>query len=231
MPAVFSSLMLALAQLADGRVLRILLKSLAVTVVLFILIGGAGWYGMDRALAWLGLSDGLFTGAGSLRGLAALLLSLLWLWLSWRIVAMAVIQFYADEVVQAVEARAYPDRAEAARDLPLREQLSESLKSAGRALLVNLLALPFALALLFTGIGPAVLFFLVNAALLGRELQDMVWLRHRRDAADLAPASGLERFLLGGAITFLLSIPVANFLAPLLGAAGATHLIHRKKRS
>jgi len=231
MASVVTSLMLALAQLADGRVLRILLKSIAVTLVLFVLIGTAGWYGLDWLLAWAGLSDSLFTGAGSLRGIASLFLALVWLWLTWRIVAMAVIQFFADEVVQAVEARHYPQQADAARDLPLGEQIAESLKSAGRALLVNLLVLPFALALLVTGVGTALLFLLVNAVLLGRELQDMVWLRHRRDAADLAPASKLERFLLGGAIALLLAVPFANFLAPVLGAAGATHLIHRKKRS
>ena len=85
--------------------------------------------------------------------------------------------------------------------------------------------------MLFTGIGAALLFWLVNAVLVGRELQDMVWLRHRRDAADPAPVGALERFLLGGAVAALLALPFVNLIAPLLGAAAATHLIHRKDRS
>jgi uncharacterized protein involved in cysteine biosynthesis len=97
--------------------------------------------------------------------------------------------------------------------------------------LVNLVALPFALTLLVTGVGTALLFWAVNAMLIGRELQDMVWLRHRRDAADPAPVTRGERFLLGGAIAALLAVPGANLLAPLLGAAAATHLILRKDRS
>lgn len=230
MPSVASSLLLALGQLGDPRVLRVLGKSLAVTLVLFLGIAWGGWHALDWGLDRAGLDEGLFAGAGWLREAAALLLTLLGLWLLWRIVAMAVIEFFADEVVQAVEARHYPLAAERARDLPVAEQLSTSLRSATRALLVNLAALPVALVLLVTGVGAALVFFLVNAVLVGRDLQDMVWLRHRRDEADPAPVGRAERFLLGSAVTALLAVPLVNFVAPLLGAAAATHLIHRKPR-
>ena len=229
MSAVVSSLLLALGQLADGRVIRILLKTLAVSLVLFAAVAWGGWYALDWVLAWTGLGDETFTGAGTLRELASLLLALLGLWLAWRIVALAVINFFADEVVQAVEARHYPAAAALARDLPVGEQVSTSLRAALRALVVNLVALPFALVLLFTGVGAALLFWLVNAVLLGRELQDMVWLRHRRDAADPAPVSRAERFMLGGAVAALLALPFVNLIAPILGAAAATHLIHRPR--
>ena len=66
---------------------------------------------------------------------------------------------------------------------------------------------------------------------LGRELQDMVWLRHRPSPDSPPPLSGVERLLLGGVIAVLLTVPVANFVAPFLGAACAVHLIHRKGRS
>ena len=231
MPAVIASLLLALRQLFDGAVLRILLKSLIVTVVIFLAVAWLGWMGIDWLLQGFGLSDTLFYGAEGVRGLASLVLALVGLWLTWRIVAMAVIQFYAEDVVKAVEARHYPEKAGTARELPAREQVSNGLKSAGRALLVNLIALPFALALLFTGVGTAILFWLVNAVLVGRELQDMVWLRHKAPGRELSPVSKGERFLLGGVIAALLAIPFANLLAPVLGAAGAAHLFHRKDRS
>ncbi|HEY6817192.1 MAG TPA: EI24 domain-containing protein [Croceibacterium sp.] len=228
MPSVASSLTLALGQLADPRVLRILAKSVAVTLVLVAAIAWGGWLLLDRALDRAGLDEGLFAGAGWLRQAASLAFTLVGLWLVWRIVAMAVIGFFADEVVQAVEARHYPHAAVRARDLPLGEQFSASMRSALRALVVNLIALPFALALLVTGVGTALLFFVVNTALVGRELEDMVWLRHRKDAADRAPVGRGERLLLGGAVTALLSLPFVNLVAPILGAAAATHLIHRK---
>ena len=230
MPAILTSLLLALGQLFDGRVLRILLKSLAVTLVLFVVIAFAGYQAIDWAIARIGLSDTLFAGAQGVRGAAAAVLSFIGLWLTWRIVAMAVIQFYAEDVVKAVEARHYPGAASAARELPLREQVANTLGSAGRALLGNLIALPIALALLFTGIGTWLVFWLVNAVLLGRELQDMVWLRHRHQKGDAAPITRAERFAMGGVIAGLLSLPFINLFAPVLGAAGAAHLIHRKDR-
>ena len=230
MPAILTSLLLALGQLFDGRVIRIILKSLAVTLALFVLVSFAGYHAIDWIIARAGLSDTAFAGAQELRGAASALLAFIGLWLTWRIVAMGVIQFYAEDVVKAVEARHYPGAASAARDLPLGEQLANALKSAGRALLGNLIALPFAAALLFTGVGAWMVFWLVNAVLLGRELQDMVWLRHRRDRRESAPVSRGERFALGGVIAALLSLPFVNLLAPVLGAAGAAHLIHRKDR-
>src|SRR5687768_6674767 len=148
MTAVGSSLALALGQLADPRVIRILLKSLAVSIVLFAAVAWGGWYALDGLLAMIGLNDDAFAGAGTVRELASLLLALLGLWLAWRIVAMAVVNFFADEVVQAVEVRHYPEAAARARDLPMSEQFSTSARSALRALVINLIALPFALVLL-----------------------------------------------------------------------------------
>ena len=96
-------------------------------------------------------------------------------------------------------------------------------------MLANLIALPFAIALMFTGIGPALLFLLVNAVLLGRELQDMVWLRHRTGRKDASPLARGQRVLLGGAVAGLMMVPFVNFIAPLLGAASAAHLVHRRR--
>ena len=73
------------------------------------------------------------------------------------------------------------------------------------------------------------LFWAVNGWLLGRELQDMVWLRHRSDKAEIAPMSAGQRFLLGGTIAGIMLVPFANLLAPVLGAASATHMVHRAR--
>jgi len=226
-----TSLALGLRQLFDGAVLRVLLKSVGMTLLLFVVTATGGWFLLDALLSWGGLEDTLFTGAGALRGVLSAVLAVLGLWLVWRIVAMAVIQFYADEVVQAVEARHYPEEAGMARQLPLAEEMRNALRSAGRALIANLIALPFALVLLFTGVGTFALFLLVNAVLVGRELQDMVWLRHCHAPDACAPVGRGERFLLGLAIAALLAVPFVNFLAPVLGAASATHLVHRNARS
>jgi len=230
MHAVIASLLLALRQMGDPAILRILAKSALVTLALFLLLGWAGWHALDWAIARLGLGDAALAGWGdALRGAASALLTLLAGWLLWRILALAVIQFYADEVVLAVETRHYPDAAANRRELSFGQELSTGLRGAARALLANLVILPFALVLLVTGVGTALLFWAVNALLLGRELQDMVWLRHRRDTEEIAPAGALQRFLLGGVVAAVMLVPFVHFLAPVLGAAGAAHLIHRER--
>jgi CysZ protein len=216
---------LALAQLTEPRVLRILAKSILATLATFIALGAAGWWGIERGLAIARLDAAHVSDAEGLRGLLAAVGVLIGGWLLWRIVALAVMQFFADEVIEAVEARHYPAMLVQARKLGWREELSNGLRGAMRALIANLIAIPVALALVVTGLGTALVFWLVNAVLLGRELQDMVWLRHRDTTS---PLSAGQRFILGGIVAALLIIPFINLLAPFIGAAMATHLVHRK---
>jgi CysZ protein len=218
---MFAAFFLALGQFTDPRVWRILVKSLGLTLLVFIALGAAVFLGFGWLLDQTGVDFGF--------PFAEIIIVLALSWLLWRIVALAVLQFFADEVVAAVEARHYPHHAEAARKLGWREELARGLGGAGRALAWNLAAVPVALVLLVTGIGAPLVFYLVNAVLLGRELQDMVWLRHRPTPDAPAPLSKGGRLLLGGVVTVLLTVPFVNFLAPFLGAAAATHLIHRKE--
>ena len=213
---------LAFRQLGDPAIVRVLVKSLAATLVLFALLGAVLLVALDRAFAAMDLTWGAELGV-----LAAVLLTLIAGWLLFRFAALFVLQFFVEDVVRAVEARHYPQAASAARSLSLREEVGNGLRSTLRALLANLVALPFAVFLLVTGVGTALLFWAVNAFLLGRELQDMVWLRHRLDHAELAPMGGKSRLALGGVVAGLLLVPFANLLAPVLGAAMATHLVHR----
>jgi CysZ protein len=225
MTSLATSLIRGTGALTHGAVLRLLLKTVALTVAIFLALAWLGEMVVDDALAALGLATDY--GASVL---ISVLLMLLAAWLLFRVVAVAVLQFFADEVVTAVERRSYPAAAEAARKLGLAEEARVALGGAGRALLANLLALPLALVLLPTAIGPAVVFWAVNAWLLGRELIDMVWLRHR-PARDAAPPVGrAERFLFGGAVAALFMVPVLNLLAPVFGAAAATHLVHGRMR-
>ena len=226
---MIAAFVLALGQLTDGRVLLILAKCAGVTLLLFLVLGTLSWWGIDALLTRWIVRDGYFT-AEAIRTIIALFVILIGGWLLWRILALAVLQFYADEVVLAVEARHYPETLSAARELGWKEELATGYRSALRALGYNLLALPVALAAsIFAGIGTALVFLAVNAVLLGRELTEMVWLRHRHQPDAALPLGRGERFVLGGIVAGLFAVPVANFLAPVLGAAMATHLVHRKR--
>ena len=231
LPASFAR---AFAQLGDRRVLWLLLKSLIVTMVLFVAVGAALYLG----LAWL-IDRGLGTivdenlppnFAEIASALGTILAVFFGGWLLFRVTALAAIQFFADDVVEVVEAQYYPQALESARRIGFGESMWISLKSAVRVVFYNLLILPLALVLLVTGVGTVVLFAVLNAWLLGRELRDMAWLRHRHDR-DAKPPLGMgTRFALGGIIAVMLLIPGLNFIAPIIGAAAATHLVQGRLR-
>lgn len=211
---------LAMGQLSDPAILRVLAKSLLATLAIFAGLGLLAWRGWAVALA------DYAAGYEGLSGLIAIVLTVLGGWLLFRVVALAVLQFFADDVVRAVERRHY-SAAAAVPQLPFSAELSASARGLLRTVAVNAVVLPFALLLLVTGVGPALLLWAANAWLLGRELTEMVWLRHRADRAEPVPVSGITRFLLGGIVAALLIVPFVNLLAPVLGAAAATHLVHR----
>jgi uncharacterized protein involved in cysteine biosynthesis len=224
---MLNALLLSLGQLGDRRILAVLAKSLGLTLLVLVMVGaGLVWGAQALAGSWLAADGAIVTLAGA----AAALLAVLGAWLLFRVVAILVIGLFADEVVHAVEAKHYPARFAAGRNLSFARSASMGLRSAARALLVNLLLAPVYLLLLITGVGTALAFFLVNSWLLGRDLGDMVAVRHL-PASDLKRWRGdtrIWRFTLGAAGTALFFVPIANFLAPILGAAMATHLFHRR---
>ncbi|CAN0600529.1 unnamed protein product, partial [Laminaria digitata] len=136
------------------------------------------------------------------------------------------------DIVDAVGRRYYPERAETAKPPSYALGIKMGLASTGRALSYNILAAPLYIVLLVTGIGIPIAFFAVNGILLGRDLQDMVAARHVTDYRNLEAEWRLpkiQRFGLGLIAALLLAVPFVNFLAPVLGAAMATHLVHGKK--
>lgn len=222
---MISALAKALGQLGDRAVLAVVVKSVAVTVLVFVALGFGLYLALVEALARMELEGGGLAGAA-----AAVLIAGAAFWFLFRIVALAVLQFFADDIVAAVEARHYPEACAAARRLPLRRDIANSLRGVARALAVNALALPVALALMVTGVGAPLVFLAVNAWLLGRELTDMAWLRHcgaEAGAERQNPVARYERILLGLVIAGIMVVPLANVLAPILGAAAGTHLTHR----
>nr|WP_088333075.1 EI24 domain-containing protein [Sphingomonas mucosissima] len=216
---------LSLSQLGDRAVLRVLARSLALTFALFVLLGAGTWWGVDLLLAQQAFR-------GALASAVALVVTVLAFWLLFRAVAIAVVGLFADTIVAAVERRHYPSALASARDVPFAHSLRMGLSSAGRFVAVNLILLPLYIVLLATGVGTAALFLAVNAWLLGRDLGDMVAARHlspetmgawRRKTAG-------RRFILGLIVTGLFLVPLLNFLAPVIGAAFATHFYHRNRR-
>ncbi|MEP9357971.1 EI24 domain-containing protein [Sphingomonas sp. KR3-1] len=224
---------LSLGQLFDRPILAVFVKSILLTLMLFVAVSVGLWFGMhalaDGIAAWLGG----WSGSDTFADITTIVLVIFAHWLMFRAIAVAVIGIFADEVVAAVERRYYPDAHAQARDVPFARSLAMGLGSAVRLIAINLLFSPLYLILLVTGVGTAVAFFLVNSWLLGRDLGDMVAARHMGSNAlpKWRRRTSISRFALGAVGTGLLLVPILNLIAPVLGAAMATHAFHRGRRT
>lgn len=219
---------LSLGQLSDPAILKVLAKVIALTLLIFALLGALLWFGVSR---WIGTD--FWAGESDFYGMAALTAIAVFggTWLFFRAVAVAAMGLFADGVVEAVERRHYPQIASGARNPSVSLSLRMGLASILRAIFFNLLALPLYVLLLVTGIGTIALFALVNALLLGRDLGEMVAVRHMDSAAvrGWLETTRTQRLILGLVVTGLFVVPFVNLLAPVIGAAMATHLYHGKR--
>ncbi len=217
------ALLLALGDLPRPGVLRILAASLALTIFILLAAGAALFFAARWALLhWQWLAGAKLDMAGIVIALALIGAS----WMLFRAAAIAVIGLFADAIVADIETRHYPAAAQRAVDVGWRRGAALAAASLTRLILGNLAALPFYLLLLVTGIGTPILALAVNALLLGRDLEAMVMARH----PDQPRFDRSARWALGllSAAAFL--IPVVNFLAPIVGAAMAVHMLHLGKR-
>jgi CysZ protein len=226
---MWKTFLLSVDQLRDRAVIGVLVKSLVITLILCAALGWGVAKGVERAFGWYNddaLHDSYYVVmAGAAQALAVLLIVVG----GFRAIAIPVTGFFADEVVAAVEAKHYPGQAARARKVGIGLSLRIGLMSLLRVVGINLLMLPIYLGLLLTAVGPIILFVIVNALLLGRDLGEMVAVRHCDKAAlrQWLGNSRWDRALLGLAVTGAFMVPLLNFLAPIIGAAMATHLFHK----
>ena len=226
-PPMLRALSLTLGQIGDPAILRVIAKSLALTLLIFAGLGVIAVYAARALVAAYGWGADAGFAAAALAGIGVAVGA----WLLFRAVAIPVIGLFADAVVAAIEARHYPAAASAARQATVRLSARLALASLARLILFNLLALPVYAALLFTAIGPLVLFLIINALLLGRDLGEMVAVRHLDSPSRkhwLRVTRG-QRAIMGGIVTGIFMIPIVNLIAPIVGAGMATHLFHGRQ--
>jgi CysZ protein len=214
------ALMLSFKSLSDPRVGALLAKVVILTILVFGMLGVGLWYALGASFNYFGWSDD-----GSLSALASFAILLLSGVLLFRVVAVAITWIFADDIIDAVEDRHYPQHAELGKRPGLASGATMAMRSVARVIGYNLLALPVYLLLLITGVGTAVVFLLVNALLLGRDLEDMLIARHGRAHGTI---SKLPRLMLGLLGTAAMLIPFVNLLVPVIVTAMAVHLVHGK---
>jgi CysZ protein len=217
-----SALSLAVADALAPAERRLLLLTVGGTIALLIglwlgasLVIAAlhvtGWHWLNIAIDVLGSAATLFVA-----------------WLIFPSMAILILGFFLDRVIASVEARHYPDLPPP-RAIGIAASLAGAIRLAALALLLNLLALPL---YLFFPLVNIVLFFGINGYLIGREYFEAV--ACRRFERPLVKAMWRHyrvRLILAGAIVaFLLSVPVLNLAAPLIGVAFMLHLFEQLRR-
>jgi CysZ protein len=212
---LIDALQKALRQVSDPRFRSVLLRAVAFTLALYVVLGWAAWRGIE-ALAGLVTAGWLHSLIAVALGLGAALLAV---WLAVPIAALFV-GLFLDEVAEAVERRFHPPPG---RALSVLGGLLMALRFLAIVVGVNLLFLPV---YLFVPGPNAVLFYAVNAYLIGREYFEMVGARH----APLEDVRALRRrragtvFLAGLVIALPLSVPILNLVVPILGTAFMVHV-------
>ena len=209
-----SNLLLALRQAFDPAFRAVAVKTVAISAVLFaLLMLGAGW-ALDAippfGVGWL---DWIVK---AVAGIGAVVVGIL----LFPLLATMVMGLFLEEIADAVDARHYSDRPPAPGQSVLTSTVSVAkLVLVGLAL--NLLALPLYLL-------PGVNFFVfygLNGYLLGREYFELVALRRLEPGAmRRVYRNSRWRVIVGGIlIALLLSIPVVNWLMPMVATAFMVH--------
>lgn len=222
---MIQAIIMAFQSLADRRVQRLLVRVILLTLLAFLVLGFVLWWAMSWGMGWIGL-DQIGVSAdnvsvfGAFLAAATTLLSTL---LLFRIVAIAITWVFADDIIDAIEDRHYPKQAMTGKRPGLVNGTGMALRSGARVIGYNLLALPVYLLLLFTGVGTAIAFLLVNALLLGRDLEDMLVARHGKAHGSMRK---LPRLLLGLTGTVGMMVPFFNLFVPVLATATAVHMAH-----
>ena len=212
--------MLSFQSLSDRRVAVVMVKVIVLTIVTLIVSGIGLWFALQALFGWLSLNDtGFLSGllSTAILGLSGILL--------FRAVAVAITWVFADDIIDAVEDRFYPRHAAFGKRPSLGAGVHMAVKSIARVVGYNLLALPVYILLLFTGVGTAIAFLLINALLLGRDMEDMLIARHGAKGA----MNKLSRVMLGLFGTAGMMVPLVNLFVPVLATAMAVHLVHSEK--
>lgn len=226
--AVLSAGLKGLGQVvSDARLRRVLWKSVALSLVAYVIAGGLAVLLVD----WLSTVEIPWVPSwmvGWIVGLveASAVLTALWLmWMMFPAVATAMVSIFVDEIPGIVEARHYPaDRP--GTDPDLWPSLKRSIPFTLLVLAVNALLLPFYVATIWIPPIYVVLYFAVNGWFLGREYFELVAIRHLDDAGVYAARrrnSGVV-FVTGVAIAFGLTLPFVALVIPVAGVAAMVHI-------
>ncbi|MEK9672054.1 MAG: EI24 domain-containing protein [Rhodospirillaceae bacterium] len=216
--AMIDAFIKGVQQLGDKYTRRPLCFSIGAALAIFAGLWAAA-FGLFKYTAFFSI-PWIETVADWLGGIVVLILT----WALFPGVVSAVVTLFLEQIAEQVERRHYPSLPAAAGQ-SAGEQVATALRFLGLVVLLNLLLLPFIL------LGPAypLLYYTVNGYLLGREYFEIIAARRlaARDVAMIRRQRSSYIFMAGVAIALLLTVPIVNFLTPVIATAAMVHLFQR----
>ncbi len=232
---LFTPITRAIGQLDDPALLGVLLKTLALSLLCFAGLAAGGFWLLHHLFGPGGALDGLdgvlgnipatvlgWT-AGALGGALAII-GALWLFLP---LAVVIASLFMEPVCRAVERRWYPGLPPA-RGAGLWPQLWEALVISMQVLALSVVSL--VIALLVPGVGQ-ILGWVITAWAIGRGLFAAVAMRRmtRRQALLAYRSRRFDVLAQGAVLTVAGTLPLVNFLLPVLGPAAMVHVLLRAR--
>jgi CysZ protein len=205
----------AVGQLPDRTFRRVVFGSFFLSLALFAaLVFGVGWLLDGLNVFDIGWLDWIIEKLG---GAAAFIVAIL----LFPGVALVIVSLFLEPIVRAVEARHYPGRPPG-RKQPVAETLANVMRLVVVSVILNLLALPLYLIPVLN----LFVFYFLNGYLLGREYFELVAFRRMgvREARAYRKQNKGRVFIGGVVITFLLSIPIINWMMPVVAVAFMVHI-------
>lgn len=220
MESLFVSFTKAIRSLFAPGMFGIFIASVIVTIFalggfIFLTTMAANWW-------FAGDEDSYFQVFGSF------IFSVLLAWFLFPGIMPIIVNFFDVKIARSIEAQDYPASQPLAEPL-FWPEFWHDVRFSLFAITLNIMVLP----LYFVPLVNAVLFYVLNGYLLGREFFIMVARRHiaLEEAKKLRKNYARYAFLAGVALAFCATIPILNLFAPFWGIAVMTHLYHALQKT
>ena len=212
---MFSAFTKGIRQLSDPATRQVVLISIGIAILTFLFLFAC----MEALLSHTQVFE---TGwMETVSDIVARFGALVLTWLLFPAAISAVVGLYLERVASAVEARHYPDLAQAPEQ-PFTEALTAAAKFLAAMVAMNMVLLLF----IFAGPLYAILYYAANGYLISREFFELVSLR-RLDAERtraLRKRRQTTLFMVGVIFAFMMTVPIVNLLTPIIATATMVHI-------
>jgi uncharacterized protein involved in cysteine biosynthesis len=203
-------------------------KGLVGSLLIFILVWIVIWLALEPLESFLtGSFFGLYDWfSQKLTSFFSGLFIIIFAWFLFPPTVMLVISFFLEQTIDTVEKQHYPNLP-APHEQSILKNFLYTMRFTAISLSLNVLVIPIYIIFFFLGPLNLFVFYGLNGYLLGKEYFELITNRRLKpqDGIYLYKAAKGRVFIAGVIITFLMTIPIINLVAPVIATAAMVHLV------